>query len=113
MGRGNESLFAGSGSHDQDGHHAVVRPLSVTIFKDLFLQNRSANRSQISYGASMGRGNESLFAGSGSHDQDGRHKNLKLGVHIGIHLYCLHNDLFSAGFVKTHLMGTRSNKLVN
>ena len=24
MGRGNESLFAASGSHDQDGHHAHI-----------------------------------------------------------------------------------------
>ena len=24
LGRGNESLFAASGSHDQDGHHALI-----------------------------------------------------------------------------------------
>ena len=41
---------------------SIVR--SSTIFKDL-LQNHWANRSQISYGASMGQGNESLFAGLG------------------------------------------------
>ena len=29
MGRGNESLFAASGSHDQDGHHATPRPYMV------------------------------------------------------------------------------------
>ena len=46
--------------------HSVVRPLSdihrlSIIFKDLFFQNRWANQSQISYGASMGWWNESLF----------------------------------------------------
>ena len=43
------------------------------LVKDLLLQNRLAYQSQISYGASLGWGNKSLFAGSGSHDQDGRH----------------------------------------
>ena len=38
-----------------------------TIFKDLLLQNHWADQSQISYGASVGWGNESLFARSGSH----------------------------------------------
>ena len=38
--------------------------LSVNIFKRLLLQNRWADWSQISCGASMRRGNESLFAGS-------------------------------------------------
>ena len=33
------------------------------MFKHLFLQNRWANQSQISYGAYVGRGNESLFGG--------------------------------------------------
>ena len=49
----------------------VVRP--STIFKDLLLQNRWANQKQISCEASMGRGKESLFGSSGSHDQDGLH----------------------------------------
>ena len=44
-----------------------------TIFKDFLLHNRWANRSQISYRASMGWGNESLFAGSESNVQNGRH----------------------------------------
>ena len=52
----------------------IVSP-SSTIFKDL-LQNRLAYQSQISYGASVGWGNESLFAGSGSHDQDGHHAHI-------------------------------------
>ena len=47
-----------------------------TIFKDLLLQNRWANQSQISYGASVGWGNKSLFMGSGSHDQGGRHTHI-------------------------------------
>ena len=42
-----------------------VRRPSSTIFKDLLLQNRLAYQSQMSYGASVGWGNESLFVGSG------------------------------------------------
>ena len=38
--------------------------------------NRSANQSQILCGASFGRGNESLYKWSRSHDQDGRHANI-------------------------------------
>ena len=52
-----------------------VRP-SFTMLKDLLLQNRLANHSQILCGASLGRGNESLFAACGSHDQDGRHAHI-------------------------------------
>ena len=51
-----------------------VRPSKM--LKDLLLQNRLANHSQILGGASLGRGNESLFAASGSHDQDGRHAHI-------------------------------------
>ena len=54
----------------------MVRRPSVHIFKDLLLQNRLANQSQILCGASLGRGNESLFAVSGSHDQDGHHAHI-------------------------------------
>ena len=50
-----------------------VRPSSSTMLKYLLLRNRLADQSQILYGASLGRGNESFFAASGSHDQDGRH----------------------------------------
>ena len=53
-----------------------VRPSSSTMLKDLLLQNGLANQSQILCGASLGRGNESLFAASGSHDQDGRHTHI-------------------------------------
>ena len=42
--------------------------IGVHNFKHLLLQNSLANESQILCGASMGRGNESLFAASGSHD---------------------------------------------
>ena len=49
---------------------SFVRP--STMLKHL-LRNRLADRSQILCGASFGRGNEILFAASGSHDQDGRH----------------------------------------
>ena len=52
-----------------------VRP-SFTMLKDLLLRNRWANQSQILCGASLGRGNESLFAGPRSHDQDGRHAHI-------------------------------------
>ena len=46
---------------------------SFTMLKDLLLQNRCADQSQILCGASLDRGNDILFAASGSHDQDGRH----------------------------------------
>ena len=46
---------------------------SSTILKHLLLRNRLADQSQILCGASLVRGNEILFATSGSHDQDGRH----------------------------------------
>ena len=54
---------------------SVIRPL-FTMPKDLLLQNRFANQSQILCGASLGRRNKSLFAASGSHDQDGRHAHI-------------------------------------
>ena len=53
----------------------VIHP-SFTLLKDLLLQNRFANQSQILCGASLGRGNESLFAASGSHNQDGSHAHI-------------------------------------
>ena len=56
------------------------RPSSVVVvvnnFKHLLLQNRWADQSQILCGASLGRGNDILFAASGSHDQDGRHAHI-------------------------------------
>ena len=56
---------------------SVVRPsASFTMLKDLLLRNRWSDRSQILCGASLGRGNEILFAASGSHDQDGRHAHI-------------------------------------
>ena len=56
-----------------------VRPLSVGVvnnFKHLLLQNHLPDHSQILCGTSLGRGNESLFAASESHDQDGRHAHI-------------------------------------
>ena len=54
-----------------------VRPSSVVNnFKRLLLRNRWADQSQILCGASLGRGNNILFAASGSHDQDGRHAHI-------------------------------------
>ena len=44
----------------------------VHNFKHLLLRNRLLDQSQILCGAFLGRGDESLFAASGSHDQDGR-----------------------------------------
>ena len=38
---------------------------SSTMLKDLFLRNRWADQSQILCGASLGRGNDILFAASG------------------------------------------------
>ena len=56
---------------------SVRRPsASVHKLKDLLLRNRLADQSQILCGASLGRGNEILFATSGSHDQDGRHAHI-------------------------------------
>ena len=52
-----------------------VRP-SVNIFKHLLLWNHWANWTQISYGDSLGWGNESLFKWFQSHDQDGRHAHI-------------------------------------
>ena len=49
---------------------------SSTMLKHLLLRNRLADQSQILCGASLGRGNEILFAASGSHDQDGRHAHI-------------------------------------
>ena len=53
---------------------SVRRPF--TMLKHLLLTNRLADQSQILCGASLGRGNEILFASSGSHDQDGRHAHI-------------------------------------
>ena len=44
------------------------RPSSFTMLKDLLLRNRWADQSQILCGASLGRGNDILFAPSWSHD---------------------------------------------
>ena len=49
---------------------------SSTMLKHFLLRNRLAYQSQILCGASLGRGNESLFAASGSFDQDGRHTHI-------------------------------------
>ena len=57
---------------------SIVRPSVVVVnnFKHLLLRNRWADQSQILCGASLGRGNDILFAASGSHDQDGRHAHI-------------------------------------
>ena len=49
----------------------------VHNFKHL-LRNHLPDQCQILCGASLGRGNESLYAASGSHDQDGRHAHIWL-----------------------------------
>ena len=57
--------------------YVVRRPsASSTMLKDLLLRNCWSDRSQIICGASLGRGNDILFAASGSHDQDGRHAHI-------------------------------------
>ena len=54
-----------------------VRPSVVHNFKHLLLLNPLAYQSQILCGASLGRGNETLFdMHAGSHDQDGRHAHI-------------------------------------
>ena len=53
---------------------SVRRRLS-TMLKHL-LRNRLVDQSQILCGASLGKGNDILFAASGSHDQDGRHAHI-------------------------------------
>ena len=55
---------------------SVVRRRLSTMLKHLLLRNRWADQSQILCGASLGRGNDILFAASGSHDQDGRHAHI-------------------------------------
>ena len=50
----------------------VVRPSASSTMLKVLLRNRFANQSKILCGASLGRGNDILFAASGSHDQDGR-----------------------------------------
>ena len=55
----------------------VRRPsASSTMLKHLLLRNRLADQSQTLCGASLGRGNNILFAAFGSHDQDGRHAHI-------------------------------------
>ena len=49
---------------------------SSTMLKHLLLGNRLADQSQILCGASLGRGNVSLYKRSRSHDQDGRHAHI-------------------------------------
>ena len=56
----------------------VRRPSTSTMLKDLLLRNCWADQSQILCGASLGRGNDILFAASGSHDQDGPHAHIWL-----------------------------------
>ena len=49
------------------------RSLRFNIFKLLFLRNRLANWSQISFGASVRWGNESEYKWLMAHDQNGHH----------------------------------------
>ena len=60
-----------------------IGPLSVvchpsTLFKHLLLGNRLADQSQILCGASLGRGKESLYKWSRSHDQDGHFAHIRV-----------------------------------
>ena len=55
---------------------SVRRPSVVNNFKRRLLRNHWADQSQILCGASLGRGNDILFAASGSHDQDGRYAHI-------------------------------------
>ena len=54
-----------------------VRPSSVVHNAQRYFSPKLfANQSHILCGASLGRGNDILFAASGSHDQDGRHTHI-------------------------------------
>ena len=55
-----------------------VRPSSIVVRRKQFQTSPKplADQSQILCGATLGRGNESLFTASGSHDQDGRHAHI-------------------------------------
>ena len=68
-------VYQWSGIRRRRPSSSVVRRPS-TMLKHLLLRNRLADQSQILCGASLGRGNEILFAASGSHDQDGRHAHI-------------------------------------
>ena len=50
--------------------------MCINIYKHLLLWNHWAHWSQISCGASLGWGNESLFKRSRLHDQNGRHAHI-------------------------------------
>ena len=69
-------VYPWSGVRRRPSSYVVRRPSSSTMLKHLLLRNRLANQSQILFGASLGRGNEILFAASGSHDQDGSHAHI-------------------------------------
>ena len=71
-------VYQWSGVRRRPSSSFVVRRRrpSSTMLKHLLLRNRLADQSQILCGASLGRGNEILFAASGSHDQDGRHAHI-------------------------------------
>ena len=55
---------------------SIANPGRLSTMLKHLLRNRLADQSQILCGASLGRGNEILFAASGSHDQDGRHAHI-------------------------------------
>ena len=58
MGRGNESLIAKSGSHDQNGRHTH---LWLKTLKNLLLQNRQADFHETKYVAFWTSAHHSLI----------------------------------------------------
>ena len=68
-------VYQWSGVRRRRRPSSVVRRPS-TMLKHLLLTSRLADQNQILCGASLGRGNEILFAASGSHDEDGRHAHI-------------------------------------
>ena len=52
------------------------RSFAYKNVKHNFLRNHFAYQNQILYAESFGRGNQSLYEWSRSHDQDGRHANI-------------------------------------
>ena len=60
-------------AHLSQSTHGPSSSSFVLNFTRLPLRSRLSNQSQILYGASLGKGDESLCKWSWSHDQDGRH----------------------------------------
>ena len=87
----------------------VVRPsASSTMLKDLLLRKRFANQSQILCGAFLGRGDDILFAASGSHNQDSRHAHIWLKPFKNLLLQNRQTDFHETWYVASGTPGYHS-----